>query len=87
MQLVDKEKSELVKTETENLNRNLASGGSAANTIHGLAMLGVETAFIGSIGKDELGDFFENDMKKAGIRTILITARFTYRNSCCTYFT
>ena len=34
-------------------------------------MLGAETAFIGSIGKDELGDFFENDMKNAGIKTIL----------------
>lgn len=71
MQLVDHEKSELVKSETRNFNRSLASGGSAANTIHGLAMLGVETAFIGSIGRDDLGDFFENDMKYAGIRTIM----------------
>jgi sugar/nucleoside kinase (ribokinase family) len=71
MQLVDQAKSELVKSETANLERSLASGGSAANTIHGLAMLGVETAFIGSIGRDELGDFFEKDMKSAGIRTTL----------------
>ena len=34
-------------------------------------MLGVKTGFIGSIGKDDLGDFFENDMKNAGIDTIL----------------
>ena len=34
-------------------------------------MLGAKTAYIGSIGKDELGDFFENDMKNAGIKTIL----------------
>lgn len=71
MQLVDKAKSEMVKSETVNFNRNLTSGGSAANTIHGLAMLGVNTGFIGSIGKDELGDFFENDMKNAGINTML----------------
>lgn len=71
MQLVDQHKSELVKSETVTFNRSMASGGSAANTIHGLAMLGVNTAFIGSIGKDELGDFFENDMKYAGIKTIL----------------
>jgi sugar/nucleoside kinase (ribokinase family) len=71
MQLVDKEKSELVKAGTVNFRRSLASGGSAANTIYGMAMLGVETAYIGSIGKDDLGDFFENDMKKAGVRTIL----------------
>ena len=71
MQLVDAEKSAMVKNETAKYNRSLASGGSAANTIHGLAKLGVNTAFIGSIGKDDLGDFFENDMKNAGVRTIL----------------
>ena len=71
MQLVDKTKSEMVKTETVHFNRNLTSGGSAANTIHGLAMLGVNTGFIGSIGNDELGDFFEKDMEFAGIKTML----------------
>jgi sugar/nucleoside kinase (ribokinase family) len=76
MQLVDRAKSDMIKSETVSFNRILTSGGSAANTIHGLAMLGVETGFIGSVGKDELGDFFENDMKSAGIKTIL-----TRRNS------
>jgi len=71
MQLVEKEKSEMIKAETVHFNRSLASGGSAANTIHGLAMLGVKTGFIGSIGTDDLGDFFENDMKNAGIETVL----------------
>ena len=72
MQLVDESKSHLVRSETLNLNRTLASGGSAANTVHGIAMLGIEAGFIGSIGKDEIGDFFENDMRSAGVRTILL---------------
>jgi sugar/nucleoside kinase (ribokinase family) len=72
MQLVDQAKSEMVKSETEKYNRIITSGGSAANTIHGLAMLGVKTGFIGSIGTDDTGDFFENDMKYAGIDTKLI---------------
>jgi sugar/nucleoside kinase (ribokinase family) len=76
MQLVDRAKSELVKAETVSLSRSLASGGSAANTIHGLAMLGVNTGFIGSVGKDDTGEFFENDMKKAGVKTYL-----SYRDS------
>jgi sugar/nucleoside kinase (ribokinase family) len=71
MQLVDQEKSQMVKSETKSFNTSMASGGSAANTIHGLAMLGVKTGFIGSVGKDDVGDFFENDMKSAGINTIL----------------
>jgi sugar/nucleoside kinase (ribokinase family) len=35
-------------------------------------MLGADTGFIGSIGRDETGDFFESDMKKAGVNTLLI---------------
>jgi sugar/nucleoside kinase (ribokinase family) len=71
MQLVDGEKSALIKEETIGFKRNLASGGSAANTIHGLAMLGVETGFIGSVGNDDTGDFFGKDMKMAGVKTFL----------------
>jgi len=72
MTLVDAGKSRLVKEETAKFRKRLASGGSAANTIHGLSMLGAKTGFIGSVGKDETGDFFENDMKKAGVRTMLL---------------
>lgn len=71
MQLVDGEKSEMIKAGTGSFNRTLASGGSAANTIHGLSLLGVSTGFIGSIGKDQTGDFFENDLKNAGVKTYL----------------
>jgi sugar/nucleoside kinase (ribokinase family) len=71
MQLVDGDKSQHVKAATDHFNRKLSSGGSAANTIHGLAMLGAETGFIGSVGKDDLGDFFEKDMKNAGVRTFM----------------
>jgi len=72
MQLVDAATSELVKSGTASSRKTLASGGSAANTIHGLAMLGLKTGFVGSIGKDELGDFFESDMKEADIKTFLL---------------
>jgi len=71
MQLVDSEKCAKIKSGTRNFKRILASGGSAANTIHGLAMLGVSSGFIGSIGKDENGDFFENDFRKTGVQTLL----------------
>jgi sugar/nucleoside kinase (ribokinase family) len=71
MQLVNNEKSQTIKSGTANFKRTLASGGSAANTIHGLSMLGVPAGFIGSIGKDETGDFFENDLKNIGVKTYL----------------
>ncbi|HEX2975322.1 MAG TPA: adenosine kinase, partial [Bacteroidales bacterium] len=71
MQLVDGEKSQTIKENTRDLKRVMASGGSAANTIHGLAMLGMKSGFIGSTGNDELGFFFDNDMKNAGVSTML----------------
>jgi len=71
MQLVDLETSRKVKTGTINLKKQLASGGSAANTIHGLSMLKSGPGFIGSVGIDDTGAFFEKDMKDAGVSTIL----------------
>ena len=71
MTLVNEEKSIIVMKGTHEFKKSLSSGGSAANTIHGLGMLGLPTGFIGSIGIDEIGDFFEKDMKKAGVQTIM----------------
>ena len=71
MQLVDKNFKNLVFSKTKQLSRTQASGGSAANTIHGLASLGVETSYIGKIGNDELGDFFMNDLKSNHIKPLL----------------
>ena len=58
MQLVDAKRSAQIQEKSKNLSKQMASGGSAANTIHGLAKLGMQTAFIGSVGKDETGAFF-----------------------------
>ena len=71
MQLVDAERAAQIQEVSKNLKKQMASGGSAANTIHGLAKLGMETAFIGSVGKDETGKFFEEDLKKSGIKPVL----------------
>ena len=71
MTLVDRELSNYIHAETAGLPKKKASGGSAANTIHGLAHLGLNTAFIGKIGNDELGKFFRKDMQVNKIKTIL----------------
>ncbi len=72
MQLVDATKSNEIQELSKGLEKNMASGGSAANTIHGLAKLGAKTAFIGTIGKDETGDFFHNDLVTNNITPHLI---------------
>ena len=71
MTLVDRELSNLIHVETIGLKKVMASGGSAANTIHGLANLGVSAAFIGKIGNDEMGEFFRKDMENNNIHPIL----------------
>lgn len=67
MILVDAHRSEKIYDETIHLQKTVRSGGSAANTIHGLANLGVETGFIGKIGQDDMGKVFHDDMISAGI--------------------
>lgn len=71
MQLVDLQESERIKGETAGFVESLTPGGSAANTIHSLAMLGMESGFIGSVGADAVGDIFENELKNAGVKALL----------------
>lgn len=74
MQLVDIEKSTRIRQACAHLDSSFASGGSAANTIYGLAKLGVKTSFIGKIGKDDYGQIFKNDLIKSSIKPILLTS-------------
>ncbi|WP_343608819.1 adenosine kinase [Novosphingobium sp.] len=43
------------------------SGGSAANTLAGLALLGAKCAFIGQVAQDQLGEVFAHDIRSGGI--------------------
>ena len=44
------------------------SGGSAANTVAGVASLGGAGAFIGKVRADQLGAVFDHDIRAAGVR-------------------
>ena len=44
-----------------------SSGGSAANTMSGVASLGGKAAYIGKIRDDHLGEFFAHDINAAGV--------------------
>jgi sugar/nucleoside kinase (ribokinase family) len=43
------------------------SGGSAANTVAGMAMLGCKCGFIGQVADDQLGKVFEHDIRANGV--------------------
>jgi sugar/nucleoside kinase (ribokinase family) len=44
-----------------------ASGGSAANTIAGIAALGGRAAYIGKVADDQLGEVFTHDIRSVGV--------------------
>jgi len=44
------------------------SGGSAANTAVGIALLGGAAGYVGKVGKDKLGDVFRHDISRAGVQ-------------------
>lgn len=69
MTLVDSRLSEEIKKETKNNQRTVQTGGSAANTVHGIAKLGGKCGYIGKISDDEFGKFYIDDFRKNNINT------------------
>ena len=51
------------------------SGGSAANTMVGIASLGGRSAFVGRVADDELGKVFAHDIRAAGVEFTTSPAR------------
>ena len=43
------------------------SGGSAANTVAGMAMMGAKCGFIGQVADDQLGEVFTHDIRANGV--------------------
>lgn len=72
MTMVDADQSAKIKEVIRPLNSTLASGGSAGNTLYGLGVLGIESAFIGKVGRDDLGNFYEKDMVDAGLQPFML---------------
>ena len=64
MQLIEKERAEALYDAMEN--RVQAAGGAVANTLAGLGALGLETAFVGRVRDDALGQFYAQAMQEGG---------------------
>ena len=52
--------------EDRNRERVMATGGSASNTIMGLALLGAQTAFVGQVEDDEMGRAYVTGLQERG---------------------
>ncbi len=82
MILVDSDRSLSIQKSLENEQKDMSSGGSVANTIRGIADLGGKAGYIGKVGNDQYGDFYENYMRDKGIETFV--GRGNERTGCCT---
>lgn len=81
MQLISNERSAEIYEAIKSMSPSMVAGGSASNTINGLAHLGVATGMVGKIGRNELGKFFLADMERSGVEPHLFQSD-TRTGSC-----
>jgi len=72
MTLVDDQLSSKIYDAVSSFPIEIATGGSAANTIHALASLGGNCGYLGKINNDELGNSFKNEFERKSIKTHLL---------------
>lgn len=65
MRLVDEEQAQMLYAQAGPAVE--ISGGSAANTIAGVASFGASAAFIGKVQADQLGEVFTHDIRSIGV--------------------
>ena len=71
MSLVDSKLQSEISKAVAGRPYSLSLGGSADNTIRAMAHLGSSVAFIGKVGRDTTGDFFEQALDNLGIKPVI----------------
>lgn len=72
MTYVDAQTSVEIGKKLAHFGNKMAAGGSAANTMSGLAQLGIEAGFLSKIGNDEVGLFFEKQMTESHVKPLML---------------
>ncbi len=67
MHLIDEDKSRDIQARMKNFPVEITPGGSAANTMAGVANLGGRSLFIGKVGRDAHGRIYIDESRKAGV--------------------
>ena len=67
MDLIQEDQMIAIHQAQAGLERNEAPGGSVCNTMRAMACLGAEVGYIGKVGTDTIGTFYENAIRKAGV--------------------
>lgn len=87
MTLVDDAQQQTVLTKVARMPRNRCAGGSAANTIVAIAEFGGRAAYIGKVCRDEVGEFFLQDMRDMGVKIDVDLASEGQSGSCAVLIT
>lgn len=83
MKLIEKDQLMKIIGLIEGMDSKLASGGSASNTISGLARMGVDCGFIGKVGNDTYGNFYRDDLINNGVHPLLTEAEMASGCAMC----
>lgn len=87
MTLVDDAQQKAVLDRLNGLDLNRCAGGSAANTIVGVADFGGKAAYCGKVAGDEVGQFFLEDMRRLGVTIEVPTADQGQSGTCAIMIT
>ncbi len=75
MSLVDSDLQTEISKSVAGMPYSLSLGGSAGNTIRAMARLGCSVGFIGKVGGDTTGDFFEKALENLAIEPIIFRGK------------
>lgn len=67
MELIDRNKMLAIRKAQESAVSSIAPGGSVANSMRAMGKLGAEVGYIGKLGTDAWGEFYEKELQKAGV--------------------
>ena len=65
MDMINREQMIAIRTTLAGLPRTQTPGGSVCNTMRSMSSLGANSGFIGKIGDDSIGGFYEDALEKA----------------------
>lgn len=72
MDMINEDQMIAIRKTQEGLQKCQAPGGSVCNTMRAMACLGANSGFIGKIGSDTVGEFYEEALSKAGVSPYFI---------------
>ena len=83
MDMISREQMYVIRKYQANTETTQAPGGANCNTMRAIALLG-QSGFIGKVGDDNLGQFYEEALLKAGVASYLIKTEGP--SGACTVF-